>query len=201
MIDPYDDLNEIASQLSHGIRTGSVEPSLELSESTMSIDLIVEPFLRDSDLSQRLLHAQIVLLPVTLQSNTGPVLAFPERTHQLYQFLQDTFGTGAVEAAIHDEHYVEAALHSDHIIIPDLFLLAKDWLPIVLKALHLFLELHSKRKQDSTVECEIHYQDATGKQLSLKYNGPIDSFERTLKHLYPDQRETDKDIDEVCDDD
>ena len=200
-MDFYAESNKIASNIPHGIRTDTSEPCLELSESHLSIDTIVEPFLTNPDLSQRLRTAQIVLLPATLQSNTGPISAFPKGTHQLYQFLQERLGESAVEAAIHDEDYVEAAFHSDTFTLPDLFVVAKDWLPIAIEAFHLFVELRAARRNNVLVESEIHYQDETGKHVSIKYKGPAESYERTLKQLYPDQGETDGGLEEACDDD
>ena len=200
-MDFHDEPNEMVSNIPHGIRTDTSEPCLELSESTLSIDAIVEPFLTDSDLSQRLRNAQILLIPTTLRSSAGQLSAFPQGTHQLYQFLQDRLGESAVEAAIHDEDFVEAAFHSDTFTLPDLLVVAKDWLPIAIEAFHLFVAMRAGRRNDVIVESEIHYEDTTGNHVSVKYKGPAESYERTLKQLFPDHEEIDSDTEEDCHDD
>ena len=195
------DTNQTAPGLAPEIQTVPTEPILEISESPLTIATIVEPFLPNPNLSQRIERSRIVLLPKTIQSNSGPLPAFPERTSEVYQFLKDKLGTTDIEAAIQDDDYVEAAFHSDTIIFPDLFLAAIDWLPIVIEALHLFIQLHSARKPDVTVKSEIHYKDESGKYIYIKFTGPADSYLRTLERLYPDQKEADPETGEARDND
>ena len=201
MMDVFDGLNEMVSDPPHGMRAGTSQPSVELADSQLSIDVIVEPFLTNPDLSQRFRNAQILLIPTTLQSSGGLISAFPKGTQQLYQFLQERLGESAVEAAIHDEDYLESAFHSDTFTLPDLFVVAKDWLPIAIEAFHLFVELRTGRRNNVRVESEIHYQDATGTRVSIKYNGPAESYEQTLKQLFPDHEEADSETEEDCHED
>ena len=164
------------------------EPTLLLSNSELTIDNVAESFVADDSLRNQICQAQIVLVPNYVNATGGRLLAYPDGTEQLYRFLQGRFEKSLVEAAISDEDYVEHALHHDEIRLANILLASAEWLPIIVAALNAFITASAGIWQrGANVESEIHYEDSTGKLVSVKYRGPADSFKRTLETLFPDQ--------------
>ncbi len=174
--------------------------ALVLSNSDLTIDKVSDSYVADDSLRKKIREAQIVLVPSYVNTKEGRILAFPDGTEQLFHYLQEKFNRSLVGAAISDEDYVELALHHDEIRLADILLVSKDWLPAIVEALTAFIEARAGMlPRGATVESELHYKESTGKLISLKYKGPVDSFERALETLFSDQDASGTDVEAIAD--
>lgn len=160
---------------------------VEVSESTLPIDELVASFQGDTELEHALQTATVLIVPTDL----GPEhkgSAFPQSTRDVFFVLRERLGDRAsVEAAVREEDYVEFAFHSDEIILPIVYLTSTVLMPIAINILGSFLydRLKDQRRiEGARVKSEIHFKTRDGTQLFLKYDGPVDTYERvTLQHL------------------
>ena len=166
--------------------------SIKVSVSELDVDALIasldsdsEPGLRDS-----LQNASVLIIPTDLQPEyDGP--AFPETTLWVLDYLRERLGdTATVDAIAKDEDYAEFAYRSEDIFLPHVFVASEVLVPLVVSLLGSFLyDLVNRRRDQRTqshVNSEIYYKDGSGKILSIKYDGPADTYERTISQALPD---------------
>ena len=160
---------------------------VEVSESTLAIDALVASFEGDTEFKHALQTATILIVPSDLgPEHEGP--AFPERTRDVFYFMRESLGDRAlVEAAVREKDYVEFAFRSDEIILPILYVASSVPMPLAINVLSSYLYdllRGRRRKEEARVKSEIHFKSRDGSQLSLKYDGPVNAFEKvTLQYL------------------
>ena len=178
--------------MSHSHRSAERDrSSIKVSASELDIDALIasldnddEPGLRDS-----LQNASVLILPTDLQPEyDGP--AFPETTLWVLDYLREKLGdTATVDAVAKDEDYAEFAYRSEDIFLPHVFVANEVLVPLVVSLLSSFLHDLVNRRRDQRPQChvnsEIYYQDGSGKILSIKYDGPADTYERTISQALP----------------
>ena len=163
------------------------DPVVQVSESTLPVDELVASFQGYADLEHNLQTATVLIVPTDLcPEYMGP--AFPQSTRDVFFILREKLGDRAsVEAAVREEDYVEFAFRSDEIILPIVYLASHVLIPLAISILGSFLydRLKDRRRiEGAKVKSEVHFKTRDGSQLFLKYEGPVDTFERvTMQHL------------------
>ena len=167
-------------------------PSIKVSASTLDIDALIESLDCDNEpgLRESLQNASVLIIPTDLQPEyDGP--AFPETTLWILDYLRERLGdTATVDAVAKDEDYAEFAYRSEDIFLPHVFVASEVLVPLVVSLLGSFVYDLVNRRRDqriqSHVNSEIYYKDGAGKILSIKYDGPADTYERTISRALPD---------------
>ena len=107
---------------------------------------------------------------------------FPVGTGDLYHALIDKAAADVgVELAASDEHYSEVALHADVIFLPTLFVSAVA-VPVAVNLISEWLKKRLlERVKEADVKFEMHIEEPDGRSKSLKYEGPVSSFESLIQ--------------------
>ena len=160
-----------------------------VSTSSLAIDELIASFEENVTFRNTLKEADVLLVPTDLRPQyDSPV--FPITTRTVFKRLQEGLGESLmVEAAVLDNDYFEYEYRSEQIILPVLFVAQHVLVPLVVDLIVLYihdiLASRGNTNLDITVQSEFHFKDASGKQLSLKYDGPADVYERTLSQHIP----------------
>ena len=164
-------------------------PSIDVSESILDISALLTPLCNDPTFKTRLQTAAVLIIPTDLRPEYDcPV--FPDTTREVLYSLREGLGSSSiVEAAVRDEDYVEYQFNSEHVILPVLFVefvLAPLVISLLASYVHDRLKKGRGRAADDRVTSEIHVRVANGKQFSLTYEGPADTYERVVSQAFRD---------------
>ena len=164
---------------------GNENSPTQISNSSFDLGSLLETFVGDPEFRDRLQAAEVLIIPTYRPSeHDGPL--FPDTTRDVLQCLQEGLGDQAVvDAAVHDEDYRPFALYSADVFLPVLYIAEKVLLPLVISLLGSFIHDHLRNrggpKPEDNAKCEIHYKDANGKLLELKYDGPAATLEQVVQ--------------------
>ena len=129
------------------------------------------------------LHPYSLCLPIS-DRNTKDLLFLcpPER---FFRHLRVGFAEkGTVEAAVRDEDFKEFEYRFDVLIIPVIYISSYVLVPLVVNLLGGYIYDKFKNRASGTVKSEIHYTDPSGAQVSFKYEGSADTYEKvSTEHL------------------
>ena len=159
-------------------------PLIEVSTSTLDIDTISASFADNADLSESIRSASVLIVPTDLGSEyEGP--AFPLSTREVFRHLRVGFAEkGAVEAAVRDEDFKEFEYRFDVLILPVIYISSYVLVPLAVNLLGGYIYDKFKNRASGTVKSEIHYTDPSGAQVSFKYEGSADTYEKvSTEHL------------------
>lgn len=126
-------------------------------------------------------EASVLIVPSNpAEEDIGSV--FPDITPQIFKLLKENLSDQAsVDVAIHDDNYVELQYLSDDVFLPLVCVAQNIVLPLVITIVGNYLSKHFKtgggRTAKSNVKGEIHFKGKNGEELSLKYDGPADTYE------------------------
>lgn len=158
--------------------------SVSVSSSMLDIDALLVPFDSDPELRDSLKAATVLIVPTERsQEHEGPI--FPTTTYDVFRHLREGLGgLVTVDAAIRDEDYEEFEFFSEDIILPILYIADPELLLVIVRLLAAYLKDRLKGrggpKAEDRVQSELHYRNQNGTELSLKYDGPADTFEEAI---------------------
>ena len=157
---------------------------VSVAESTYDLHALIATFDDDPALRDSLEQAQVLIIPSDLAGrHPGP--AFPIATREFFRALQAGLPDNVVvEAAVSDDDYREFEYRSIDVILPDLFITAQILLPLVLSTVGSWIATRLTNRNGSgsahKVKQEIHVKLSEEKQIHLKYEGPADTYEKTI---------------------
>ena len=146
---------------------------------SFDLDGTIEAAGGSAEFKNSLRNASVLLVPSNLAPEyNGP--AFPAITPDFLRHLQTKLtGIATTDAAIHDDNYVEFGFRSIDIYLPIIYIAEKVLLPLVISTVASFLAARfTDRGEVHNVKSEIHYRGVEGQELSLKYDGPADTYEK-----------------------
>ena len=163
--------------------------SIHVSQSSLDRSVLLARFDRDPAFRNRLQNAAVLIVPTDLRPQyDGPV--FPDTTREVFSHLQEGLGDSSiVDAAVRDEDYLEYQFNSEHVILPVLFVeiaLVPFVISLLASYVHDRLKRGRGRAADDSVASEVHFRDKNGKQFSLTYEGPVDTYERVVSQAFRD---------------
>ena len=125
--------------------------------------------------------ASVLIVPSN-PAEEGIGSVFPDITPQIFKVLRENLSDKAsVDAAIHDDNYVEFQHLSEDLFLPVVYVAQNILLPLVISIIGNCLVEHFKRDGGRTarshVKGEFHFKGKNGEELSLKYDGPADTYE------------------------
>lgn len=151
----------------------------EVSVSTLDIPAIVASFDDDDALQESVKSASVLILP----TNLVPIYqgsAFPLNTADILKHLRAGFGDKVtVEVAVKEKDFKEFDLRSDMLILPILYVSSHVLVPLAVTLLGAYI-YEKVNGRSGTVRSEIHYVDPSGAQVTISYNGPSSTYEKTL---------------------
>ena len=150
-----------------------------LESCSFDLDGTIEAAGGSDEFKNSLRNASVLLVPSNLAPEySGP--AFPAITPDFLKHLQSKLsGSATVDAAIHDDNYVEFGFRSIDIFLPIIYITEKVLLPLVIGSVASYLAARiTVRGKVNNVKSEIHYRGVEGQELSLKYDGPADTYEK-----------------------
>ena len=133
-------------------------------------------------------RAAAVLLMPTEFGDEHPGGYFPGSTRDVLEYLGERLPKGVtVEAAVDDEDYAEYAYHSIDIVLPVIFV-AQPLLTSVVASLlvdYVSSVVSHNPTDDAHVRSNLHFAVAPdgSKALHHTYNGPADTYERSMADL------------------
>lgn len=160
---------------------------LSISPSLLDVSTLLRPFQSDPAFMSQLEQAGVLIVPTNVGGDRK-IFAFPATTRDVYDYLRSSLKSQtSVEAAVRDEDYREYEFHSDQIIVPILWVSENLLLPLVVNLIATYVYNKLSNQGDlrgKRVKAEFLYKNPNGKQVSLKYDGPVETFERvTLQSL------------------
>ncbi len=172
------------------------ETIIEVSKSTFDLDSLITSFDGYPDFKAGLQSAEVLIIPSDLSPEyDGPV--FPNTTSQVFQSLKTGLeGHAVVDVAIRDEDYVNFEFLSDDVILPVVFVAKEVFLPLIVNLIASYLHpriANRERQSDARVKSEIHVDTDKGVRYHIKYEGPVESFERIALKALEDAKSYPKD--------
>lgn len=153
---------------------------VEVRESGLSrAVLLSKPWITD-ELRASLSEATVIFAPWEgFRDIPRPVV--PVGTGELYQALRDLENPAVrAEIALPDEQYSEVALHADVVFLPTVILSAVI-APVAVNLISDWLKKRLlERSNDADVKFEMIIEDGDGRTRSIRYEGPVKSFESLL---------------------
>jgi hypothetical protein len=150
---------------------------VELGEAELTRIAIEQSKWIDAELAKSIQQAGIIIVPWERFRGVEAPL-FPVGTSELFHSLIETVPSGVgVELAATDEHYSEVALHADLVVLPTL-LVSAVVVPVVVNLISEWLKKRLlERAKEADVKFEMIVEESDGRTKSLRYEGPVNSFE------------------------
>ncbi len=146
--------------------------------------------INDDNLKANLKLIDVIIIPQEYNTKDYQGKVFASHFDFLYDYLKDK-GMN-VEVATEDEEPLELLLHSDFINLGCIFISSVVF-PVAINVLssylYDFIKNHSKDAKNSTVKCELIVENSDKSTISIKYDGPVESFDRVINHALPMSKE------------
>lgn len=152
--------------------------TLRVGEIDFNLDSFIEKFVKDKELNNNILKAELVLLPMSNFRNIeGPF--FPEANADFYNFLVDNEINA--EFCIEEQDYKELALHDESINL-GLILINGLMLPVIVNLISDYIK--SKRgERKANVNVTI-IEKKKGSFREFKYEGDPEQLNGAIKSYF-----------------
>ncbi|MYA00797.1 MAG: hypothetical protein F4Y35_03325 [Chloroflexi bacterium] len=176
---------------------------LHVLRSPLNVEAAISNSASSTEQIVNLQTASVLVAPteVVVPTEEGPEqteLAFPELTRDVLQFIETCADPAIkVEALVRDEEYIEVSYNSETLIIPEMVTfsisVAQILIPIVASFVKRRLVDRFGTQKGSTVNSRIHVKSPTGDLILYAFDGPADTYERTLLTALTAATSTDED--------
>jgi hypothetical protein len=163
------------------------DTQLHIESSNLTFEAVAARTTSDLALRRRLAEAHVVFLPL------GPVQGFEGEVFtgalaDLYEFVRTEGPALRVEVASESDEPPQLILHGDFFELGRL-LVMQAAVPLLIRILakYLWSKLGSntRKRRAGRVRCEITTQLPDGSSRMARYDGPADTFEKTLREIAP----------------
>lgn len=153
--------------------------------SVSDCELDIEALLASCDIEMERGNENWVVIVPTIFQREEAVVAFPIGTIDFYRFVQENFADDyVVEIASKDENYTELARLSADIFLPAIYIASNVAPSIIVNVVSSYISKLLSNKKSSTeggtVDSTIHYEDESGKKVTIDYRGPASTFENVV---------------------
>ena len=124
--------------------------------------------------------ADVLLVPKEFGEEHGSGY-FPESTSSVFKYLKAQLPADlSVEAMVDDDQYAEYSYRSTDLILPIIFAVDPQVSETVVAILADYIKNFVRRRRTSTEGCVISELHVTANGMCFKYEGPADTFERSM---------------------
>lgn len=169
----------------HSTRDMTGDPQVHIEASDLTFEAVAAQISSDLALRRRLAEANVILLPLgSLRGFDGDV--FTGALANLYEFIRTEGPTLRVEVASESDEPAELILHGEFFDLGR-FLVMETVAPLLIGILANYvwskLGSNTRKRQAARVRCEITTQLSDGSSWTARYDGPTDTFEKTIREL------------------
>jgi len=161
------------------------DTKVHIESSNLTFEAVAAQTSSNVALRRKLAEADVVLLPLgPVRGSEGEV--FTGSLPHLYEFIRTEGPTLRVEVASESDEPAELILHGEFFDLGR-FLVVKTAAPLLIGILANYvwskLGSNTRKRRAARVRCEIITQLSDGSSWMARYDGPADTFEKTVRDL------------------
>jgi hypothetical protein len=161
------------------------DTKVHIESSNLTFEAVAAQTSSNVALRRKLAEADVVLLPLgPVRGSEGEV--FTGSLAHLYEFIRTEGPTLRVEVASESDEPAELILHGEFFDLGR-FLVVETATPLLIGILANYvwskLGSNSRKRRAARVQCEIITQLSDGSSWMARYDGPADTFEKTVRDL------------------
>jgi len=161
------------------------DTQIHIESSDLTFEAVAAQTTSDVALRSSLAEADVIFLPLKpVRGFEGEV--FTGVLADLYRFVQTEGQTLRVEVASESDEPAELILHGEFLDLGR-FLVLQAAAPLLIGILANYvwskLGSNTRKRQTARVRCEITTQSPDGSSRTARYEGPADTFEKTVREI------------------